>query len=443
MHRISARVLTAAALLLAASAAHAGTVYVPLPGISSVGGATYEVQVAIANDATAQRTVKQFQIANDSDGAQRGSEPTTLQVLAKRTVIVKPAATFRGLLELSSGTELQYAARLAQTGGVGVDLPVVSSDNLVTGGDSLALQGLTLTTTRVTDVTIVNLAKDAAQCTVALTRSDGTAIGAQSTLSVKALSSRALLNVFSGLIDAATGVTDARATVSCTRGFFALAVISDSASGDLTVVGPSGSGRSTLLAPGEEPACTAQRCFEVKGLVHKPTPAVPVKRVSFDAPAGTFSRVRFSMDVKVGPWYPQDPSGKHMLYWLVVNKNVNMIGTLFFRGPSRSLALARHGIGLVHADKLRIEKPFAAQIGKTYHIEQDYDMGLGSISITIKDVANGQTVVSMNGVPNVRSLVLKSTDDLVVDIGLPEGKTPDEVPSYDWEHSNLKIELFQ
>src|SRR4029077_7456679 len=44
---------TLLAALFATGAAHAGTVYVPSPGLGSIGGSAYEVQVAISNTAAA------------------------------------------------------------------------------------------------------------------------------------------------------------------------------------------------------------------------------------------------------------------------------------------------------------------------------------------------------------------------------------------------------
>src|SRR5215470_6621042 len=90
-----------ASTLTAAGAAHAGTVYVPLPGVTTVGGATYEAQVSISNPATLGRSIDQVQLPTDSDGTQRSGTPSPLAVMAGRTSVVKPAASFRGLLELT------------------------------------------------------------------------------------------------------------------------------------------------------------------------------------------------------------------------------------------------------------------------------------------------------------------------------------------------------
>lgn len=229
------------AALFAASAAHAGTGYVPLPGVQSVGPATYEAQVLISNNASQTREVKQVQLATDTDGTPRGAAPAGLQVQGNRTNVVKPAATFRGLLELSGSTDLRFSARLVRLGGdsLGVQIPVVTSENLTPANQSLTLQGLIAADTRTTDVTIVNLGRQVTECWVNLYRADGSTILANSEVKLKPLSHRYFVNVFSGL---AAGITDARATVTCDKDFYAYALLANSATGEIAVVEPSGSG---------------------------------------------------------------------------------------------------------------------------------------------------------------------------------------------------------
>ena len=78
------------AALCAAGAAHAGTVYVPSPGLAPVGGATYEVQISITNTGAAVSDVKGTLLATDTDGVQRPTPPSTVTVQAGRTSVVKP-----------------------------------------------------------------------------------------------------------------------------------------------------------------------------------------------------------------------------------------------------------------------------------------------------------------------------------------------------------------
>lgn len=432
------------AALFVASAAHAGTGYVPLPGIQLVGPASYEAQVLISNNASQAREVKQVQLATDTDGTPRGAAPAGVQVQGNRTNVVKPAATFRGLLELSGSTDLRFSARLVRLGtdgALGVQIPVVTSENLTPANQSLTLQGLIAADTRTTDVTIVNLGKQATECRVSLYRADGSTILANSEVKLKPLSHRYFVNVFSGL---AAEITDARATVTCDKDFYAYALLQNSATGELAVVEPSGSGESTLTVPGADPECPANAfCFDAKGLFHQPTKAVPVKRTTFNAPAGTFTRLRLSLEVTVGNFYPQDPDGKHLIYWFVINRNFDMPGMLYFRGPNAYTALARHGVGLAHADKLKIVKPFQGIPGRTYRVENDYNMGGGVITITVTDVESGDVKAVLTGTPNVTKVTLTTADKFLVDTGFPEGKVPDEVPSYGWAYRNLHLEVIK
>ena len=58
-----------------------------------------------------------------------------------------------------------------------------------------------------------------------------------------------------------------------------------------------------------------------------------MQRVQFPAPAGVATRLRLTLDVTVGPWYAPDPAGKTLIYWFVINRNFDMAGLLYFRGP--------------------------------------------------------------------------------------------------------------
>lgn len=434
------------ALAVASSAAQAGTVYVPLPGLTQAGSASYEAEITIANTAGIAASANQVLLAVDSDGTQRPFGPSVLQVPANRTSIVKPGAAFRGLLELSGSPNLRYGARLAgktSAGALGVALPVITSENVATAGGSRTLQGLPSSSTRSTHLMLANLAKFSAQCTYSLVRADGTALGAATTVNLKPLSSVFRADVLAGLVDAA-GLTDARASVSCTREFFTYALLTDSATGEVAVVEPSGSGESALTVPGAEPECpTGATCFAAKGVVHKPTPAAPVARLSFAAPAGVAKRLKLTLDVTIGPWYPQDTDGKHLVYWFVVNRNQEMPGMLYFRGPDAYTALARHGIGLKHPEKIKIVQPFQGVPGRTYRVVNDYNMGGGDYTITITDVLTGEVKATLKGVPNVTQMTLKTGDRFLIDMGFPEGVVADEVPSFNWTYSDVRVEVYK
>jgi len=428
------------AALCAAGVAHAGTVYVPSPGSGTVGASSYEVQVSITNTSAVTAPVSQVLLATDTDGTPRLTSPNTVQVQPGRTAVVKPGGNFKGMIELSGGADLRYSARLVGTGPgrLGVYLPVITSDNLIRGGQTAALQGLVSGAGRTADLTVVNLGQTASTCTANLYQADGTLLAGPVTLAMKPLSHRSISNIFAGGI-----ATEARVSVTCTRDFFAYALLSDAATGEIAYVGPAGNGGSLLTLPGQGAACPAgATCLDAKGVVHQPTQAKPVQRITFPAPAGVATRLRMSLDVTVGPWYAPDPDGKHLIYWFVINRNFIMPGMLYFRGPATSTALVRYGMNLTHPQKLKIEQPFQAQPGHTYHVDNDFDMARGVYTVTITDTATAQSV-QLVGVPNVRSYTLKAGDNFLIDMGFIEGLTPDEVPTYGWTYANVHVEVYK
>lgn len=166
-------------------------------------------------------------------------------------------------------------------------------------------------------------------------------------------------------------------------------------------------------------------------------------RVSFPAPAGTAKRFRLTIDVTVADWYPDDPSGKHLIYWFVIDKNLDMPGLLYFLGPDKNEAFARHGIGLKHPQKIKVMKPFAAQVGRTYHVDNDYDMAHGKYTVTVTDAETGQVAVVLKSRPNVKSYLTKTGRDILVDMGFYPGLVDGEVPSYKWQYANVHVEVYK
>ena len=300
-------------------------------------------------------------------------------------------------------------------------------------GRTLILEGLVSGGSRTTGLALANLASSAAKCSVSLTDADGKALGEVS-VTLAPRSDRYLGDVFAGL-----NIAEGRAEVSCDRTFYAFAVIPDRETGGVAVVDPI----ALLAVDAIVPCTTGSRvvCFDAKGLVHQPTPSVPVKRVAFPLPANTYTRVKMSLDVTVGPWYKQDPDAKHLIYWFVLNKNFDMLGMLYFRGPNAYTALSRYGIGLTHPKKIKLVKPFKATQGRTYRCENDLDMVSGKITITVTDTTSGEKVV-LAGRANVSQLTTKAGDKLIVDMAFPEGKTPDEVPSYNWMYKDVHVEAY-
>ncbi len=311
--------------------------------------------------------------------------------------------------------------------------PAPDSLHVARAHQTVSLPGLLSDRSRTTDLTLVNLGKSATTCTVSLA-------GTAETFVVKPRSQRALADVFSQV--GATGLRAAEAAVSCDQPFYAYARITDEATGRVTVATPVESVAEKRGNAGPRPCGTGIICFETKGVVHEPTPAKPVKRLAYGVPVGTWSRVKMELDVTVGPWYAPDPDGKHLIYWFVLNKNFDMLGMLYFRGPDSYTALARYGIHLTHPEKIKMVKGFKAVPGHTYHCENDLDMAGGTLTITVTDKGTGEVTV-LKDAANVPSLTTRQGDKFIIDMAFPEGKVPDEVPGFGWKYANVLIQAYQ
>jgi hypothetical protein len=327
---------------------------------------------------------------------------------------------------------------------VAVDLPVITPESVFHGGQTLSLQGLSVSATTATHLNFMNLAATGNRCSLSLTTAAGVAMGPVTSLTLRPKETRPFFNVFEHLAEA-YGATEAQAAVSCDQDFYAYALLADGA-GSLAVLTPLATTETVELAAAA-PTCPANAvCSDAPGVDFipgpPPGPPAPVGRVTFPAPQGVAKRFLLSMDVTVGPWYAADPAGKHLIYWFVINNNKDMPGLLYFLGPNKDEAFARHGLQLTHPQKLKVIRPFAAQVGHTYHVVNDYDLVHKTFNIEIIDTATGKIAIDLPGRPNLKTYTIKQNSNYLIDMGFFPGKVPTEVPSYLWVYSNIHIETY-
>jgi hypothetical protein len=111
----------------------AGTVYVPLPGVTNVGTPTWDAELTIANASPSRCTSAALLLAHDTDGTLRaGLTPAVLNVGAAQTLIGTARRHLSSAsLELAGSPNARYAARpspaRAALGRWASQLPVISS----------------------------------------------------------------------------------------------------------------------------------------------------------------------------------------------------------------------------------------------------------------------------------------------------------------------------
>ncbi len=433
---------------LGSAGADAGTVYIPLLGYDSVGQKAWELVVTATNAADTPATFKQLALHAETDGTIRPPAPTAQEVPAKQTVGLIPSPTFKGLLELTGSESFSFSARLERVDGLQTtELPVLSSETAGAPGDKLYLQGLRRIGTVATDWSLVNLAWQTAECTVGATGPTGISVGSTATLSVKPLSIRTYADILQVL--ALTEAEYIRVVVSCNQPFFTFAMTRDQQTGDIGYIGPSGRGNSGLVLPGDTPppppppptGCPAGgACFTVPGLAFAPTTGTPVKRFTFAVPPGNYERIDFEMDVIHGGWNTANRDGKHMLFWLVKNRNYYMYGYGNFEGPGKNDVLFRHGVEITHPEKIKITAPLAAQPQHTYHLKYAYDTRQNFLKLEVSE--NGTLLATINGTPNTNVIDFAAGDQGIIDIGF-DGSNPEEMPTYGWKYGNIKINFLK
>lgn len=431
--------------LAMAPAVHAGTVYVPLPGVNAVGPVNYETQITVTNTLAQQRTVNYLQLATGVNGTIRtGLTPTALPVAATRTTVLKPPATARGLLELSAPLGVHYSARLVGTGataGLGIELPVISSDTMGRANERLVVQGLKSLGTRTADLVVVNLGKTQASCLARVLRADGTLAFPEAPLTLLPLSHRFFANIFSGV---PAGIADARAEVTCNTDFYAYAHMTDTATGEFVIATPSESSASILTAPGNVPSdleCSVgTACYVFAGLVHASTVANPARGITLTPPpAGTYSAMKLHLEVQLGPWNTPVTAAHGILYF-VQNRNRDMFANIFLRGPATNQLTLRHGFNQSHVEKARLDQSLAAQANETYVFDYVYDT-VRKI-ITLKATRDGVLVVDLVGTPNINRINIAATDKINIGLSNPGTNPQIEPASIGWRYSNLKVEFF-
>jgi hypothetical protein len=442
-----ARVLAGALLplgLAAAQAAHAGTAYIPLPGVSAVGPVSYKTQITITNSVDEPLAVESLRLEPGVDGTLReGLRATRFSIVPKKTFVLRPDPRDRGLLELSGPAGLHYSARLVGTSGARVELPVITSDTMGQAGETLVVQGLEGSSSRTTDVVLVNLGDTAASCSASVMRADGGYAIDPVAISLSPLSHLVFADVFKGI---SGGIVDARAEVTCSNDFYVYAQTADAVTGQLTISGPAESSDSLLTADDEISASASDcstgsmRCV-MNGEVHTSSKSTPTRTLLMTPPAGSYLSLTGHVEVKVSDWNKINSRGAHGVLYLVINKNKYQLASIFLRGPFKNSVTVRHGVCPNGCTKAKIEQGIPVELDATYAFDYLYDTA--HKVITMRMTQNGRLISEIKSKPNVKHIQIKPGDKVVIGLSNPDVHSFEEPASLGWTYSNLRVELFR
>jgi hypothetical protein len=432
--------------LLAAVPAAAGNLYVPLLDRDGAGGSRQRTEVWIADAGTQTRNFTPTFLPAGASGAALSGTGTPATLLTGRTskLIGATSAGHFGLLEISAPAEVQVEARLANTVGAGAALytpvPVITSANVIRAGTTAHLLGLSRTSGGVySDLGVVNVEKQTAQCTVAVFRADGSQISGTATISVEPLSMRHFGDALGilGEID----VLDARAQVTCDKTFYPYAAVFSPVSGVLFFATPTGSGASTLGTVTPPPGNTL--VFTLDGQFHTPTLGHEIKQLVVPVTqALTLRRMNIDWDVTPGPFTPDHEDKNHSLIWVYRGKNrSNTIANMNTFGPPRSTIKNTSNVDLQAPAVTAQETSLAFQQGTLYHIHYVYDAENGTITTTITSAGLTVATMTQNATAKNRTLTIPAVGFNVQFGNTAAQAASNEYPTYGWQYANLRIEM--
>jgi hypothetical protein len=446
MRRVCTSLSFALLLLGAAGTASAGTVYVPLAMDAEFAGSRYQTQVWVSNRGGVARRFDALFIEAGRDGAARqGLTPSSTRVVNGTTFLLGSVAPLDkiGMLEISGADPLVVSARLVGSTGLGATIPVVSSANLVPAGGTAHLLDLQRDATHVSNLAVLNLAHQAAQCTLRLFRSDSQQIGADIQVTLPPLSQRP----FGDLLAPAGNVAGARAAVRCDQQFYAFGASFDMQNGEALVKGPAAATDAGLPTPGIDgvlcgAAQAGRRCFDQAGVFFTPARGTPTRRITLPFPNKVeYKKVTVDIDITHGGWFAAKPDGIHNFFWIAQGTNIDRIGYANARGPGRDLIYAVHHIGFPRAvEAPRIEGSYAMQPGETYHVSYTYDAANLLVTLNVKTAA-GQVVFNGTNSQLGTRRIFTTTQPYLIDFGLTDEAA--DAPTYGWKYANLRVQFFE
>lgn len=442
--------------LLVAAAAHpalAGVVYVPAAAGVDVGGVSRTGQIVLTNqDVTAVRGAQhRFIQAGVAGTPPPAGTPPMAWVGLGATAVVTPGnvpAGQYGMLEIIPGrTDMIVGSRLlySKTGSytIAVDMPSVSSQNVLAANSTAYLQGLEhgATSGNITDLGLMNLGSTAATCTVNIYSGiNGTAIASNLAVNLAALSSTFFADFFGGAnpIEVPAG---SWMKATCNTAFYVFGVHHNVNFGHSRVLLPTWAlDQSTLVAGGDGSGGGGggggggqnNTTITLPGTFLTCTSANKFWKVSLSNPvvAGkTYKRIQLDVDVYHNSWDPNKTV--HIYVWLQ-------------NGQSWSSGLFSYIVAIKGQNKFKMQIRYGRNdaidgtpgpaIGNTYHAY--FDWNGNTRQVTYRITRGGSTVTQRTAGLSKSSFVVNG---MFVGFGSwPTGHGP-EALQYGWRYSNLKV----
>lgn len=399
--RRNAYVLAAAALLWAGTAA-AGTVYLPLAVNGALGGKTYKTYVWITNASGGPHEVEVRYIPRDTVGLPAAGGATVTSRLS-----VGPGQTFRlavgeagvGMVEIDGPDDAVYAARLESLTPGGLvrsqaHLPLIGAEDVFAPGDKAHVQGVERATGSASHFGIATFGAEDGECSLTTFRADGSRILSTATVWAPAVGQRFFQDVFNML--QVPSVADARVEVSCDVPFYPFSAILASEPDSTQFVLPSTTGADDLgpAAPGPRDG----ELVRMDGTFFRPVPGASIMDIELPIEAGVqYTQITWEFDVIV-------PN-------IRITPGTNFLSTTLLLRPVRGGTHFAHTIRVNGRNKSTIDLgdhqvvrgPDAAwAVNTLHHVRVDYDTAARRMVWELS--RNGQMVEQLVGNIGTRDL---------------------------------------
>jgi len=447
--------IAAALVALAAQPALAGVVYVPAANVLR-DGIQRSTQLMLTNPDTANirgLSARFIQSAVAGTPLPPGPFPTLWAPAGGTGPIPVPASILpagkAGMIEVFPLylTQFVVGGRLVYTKtgaySTAIDLPAISSANVLAAGSSAFLQGLEHGNTSgvVTDLGVFNLGTTAANCTMDVTGPTGTPIVAGLNFAIPALSSLVFADYFGGTTPIEVPA-NSWSRIACSRAFWAMAVRHNTNNGDTDLVQPTNTlAQSTLTQPGAEPP--------------PPPPPPPGGQFNFRLPGNfltctrynkfwktsltdsrvagkTMKKIVVDFDVYHANYDPQKKV--HIYMWLQNGQSWSSARFSYLLalrgGPMRN--------SMTYGASASADFSPGGQAGSTYHVHYEWD-GTARKAI-VKILQNGNLRTSRTFNLNKGNFTVGGM--FFATGSWPTGEGP-EALQYGWQYSNLNVDYYQ
>lgn len=412
----------------------AGTLYLPVAKNQQMHGNTYQTQLWVSNPSDQPGTFSTFFIPSLVDG--------TVGDRQSQGISVAPGTTFylsnvtmqgtSGMLEIEADPQLVFESELQPVDGdirgAGARMPLVSSENLISGGTTAHIQGLERTDGgTVTNVGFLNLTREPNSCKVNVVKADGQQIGGTVVLNFLPLSHYEFPEALSILGLAAA--QHVRLDATCTGDFFVYATILGSDPDETLFVGPSVSADSQL----DPPAPPAEAVtMEKKGTFFQPRtgsselivelplePGVSYKEVIVDFDLFVD---RFQGNLFHGIVGMSQPNGEGLYYGMFVRGDRRK--TTFDLGKGQGFGNTSTNIW---------------QEKTSYHLHFDYDVDAGLLNFKN---SQGSTVLEEFNLQINSFQIIDDGIKVRLVFGLRKVFDGAYYPPIGWRFSNLVVKAF-